>query len=50
MGEKRNAYKILVRKLEGKKPLVKPRCRWVNNTKMDHTVIGWGGMDLIDLA
>jgi hypothetical protein len=34
MGEKRNAYKILVGKPEGKRPLGKPRCRWVNNIKM----------------
>jgi hypothetical protein len=35
MGEKRNAYRILVGKPEGKKRLGKPRRRWVNNIKMD---------------
>jgi hypothetical protein len=33
-GEKRNAYRILVGKPEGKRPLGRPRCRWVNNIKM----------------
>jgi hypothetical protein len=34
-GEKRNAYRILVGKLEGKTPLGRPRRRWVDNIKMD---------------
>jgi hypothetical protein len=42
-GEKRNAYRTLVGKLEGKKPL-KPRRRWVDNIKMDLREIGWDGM------
>jgi hypothetical protein len=37
-------------KPEGKRPLGKPRCRWVDNIKMDLREIGWGGMDWIDLA
>jgi hypothetical protein len=35
MGEKRNAYKIFVGKPEGKRPLGRPRYRWVGNIKMD---------------
>jgi hypothetical protein len=50
IGAKRNAYRILVRNQEGKKPLRRPRRRWVNNIKMDLTEIGWGGMDWIDRA
>jgi hypothetical protein len=50
MREKRNAYRILVRKPEEKRALGRPRRRWVNNAKMDLTEIGWGSMDWIDLA
>jgi hypothetical protein len=50
MGEKRNAYEILVGKPEGKRPLRRPRCRWVDNIKMDIRETGWGGMDWISLA
>jgi hypothetical protein len=50
MGEKRNAYRILVGKPEGKKPLGRLRRRWVNNDKMDIRDIGWGGMDWMDLV
>jgi hypothetical protein len=39
-GDKRNAYRILVRKPEGKRPLGRPRCRCVGNIKMDHREIG----------
>jgi hypothetical protein len=39
-----------VGKLEGKRPLGRPRCRWVNNIKMDLREMGWDGMDWIDLA
>jgi hypothetical protein len=49
-GEKRNAYRILVGKPEGKRPLGRPRCRWVENIKMDLRDIGWVGMDWINLA
>jgi hypothetical protein len=42
MGVKRNACMFfLVRKLEGKTPLGRPRCRWFNNIKVDLLVIGW---------
>jgi hypothetical protein len=50
MGEKRNAYSILVGKPEGKRPRGKPRHRWVDNIKMDLREIGWDGVDGIDLA
>jgi hypothetical protein len=45
MGEKRNAYGILVRKPEGMRPLGRPRRRWEDNIKMDLSEIGWGGTE-----
>jgi hypothetical protein len=50
MGEKRNAYRILVGKPEVKKPTGRLRRRWVDNIKMNLREIGWGGVDWIDLA
>jgi hypothetical protein len=50
MGDKRNAYRILVGKPEGKRPLGRPRRRWVDNIKMDLKERGWDGVDCIDLA
>jgi hypothetical protein len=50
MGEKMNAYRIVVRKPEGKRPLGRPRRRWVDNVKIDLREIGWEIMDWIDLA
>jgi hypothetical protein len=49
-GDKRNAYRILVVKPEGKRPLGRPRLRWLDNIKMDLREIGWSDMDWIDLA
>jgi proteasome lid subunit RPN8/RPN11 len=49
-GAKRNACRILVGKPEGKKPIGRPRCRWVDNIKVNFREIGWGGMDWIDLS
>jgi hypothetical protein len=44
-GEMRNAYRILVGKPEGKRPLGRPRRRWVHNIKMDIREIGWDAVD-----
>jgi hypothetical protein len=48
--KKRYEYRILVRKPGGKKPLGKPRHRWVDNIKMYLRDIEWGGMDWTDLV
>jgi hypothetical protein len=45
---KRNAYRILVGKTEGKRLLGRPRRKLMDNAKMDLREIGWGGMDWID--
>jgi hypothetical protein len=50
MGETRNAYRILVGKPEGKRPLGRPRRRWVDNIKINLREIGWDGIDWIELA
>jgi hypothetical protein len=50
VGEKRNVYRILVGKPERRRPLGRPRRRWVYNIKMDLREIGWDGMDWIGLA
>jgi hypothetical protein len=49
MGAKRNAYRILVGKPEGKRPLGRPTSRWVDNIKIDLREIEWDYMDWIDL-
>jgi len=50
MGEGRGVYRILVGKPEGKRPLGRPRSRWVNNIKLDLSVIGIDGANWIQLA
>jgi hypothetical protein len=50
MGEKRNVYRLLVGKPEGKRPLGRPRHRWIDNIKMDLLEIGSSVVDLIGLA
>jgi hypothetical protein len=47
---RRGMHRILMGKPEGKRPLRRPRCRWVDNFKMELREIGWGVMDWIDLA
>jgi hypothetical protein len=49
-GEKRNAYRLLVGKPEGRKPLERPRRRWLDNIRMDLVEVGWGDVDWIGLA
>jgi hypothetical protein len=50
MGQKGDAYRILLGKSEGKIPLGRSRRRWVENIKVDLREIGWDSMDWIDLA
>jgi hypothetical protein len=50
MGEKRNVYRLLVGKLEGERPLGRPRCRWIDNIMMDLLGIKLSVADSIGLA
>jgi hypothetical protein len=50
MGEKRNSCTLLVGKSEGKRPLGRPRRRWMDNIRMDIGEVGWGDVDWIGLA
>jgi hypothetical protein len=50
MREKRNAYRLLVEKPEGKRPLGRPSRKWEDNIRMDLGEIGWGDVDWIGLA
>jgi hypothetical protein len=50
MGEKRNAYRLMVGKPEGKRPLGRPRRRWVDNIRIDLEEVGWGDVGWIGLA
>jgi hypothetical protein len=50
MGEKWNKYRLFLGELEGKRPLGRPRRRWMDNIRMVLGEVGWGGVDWIDLA
>jgi hypothetical protein len=50
MGAKRGAYRILVGRPEGRRPLGRRRCRWEDTIKMDLQDVGWVGMDWIELS
>jgi len=50
MGKERGVYRVLVGKPERKRPLGTPRCRWVDNIRMDLQEVGCGYMDWIGLA
>ena len=50
MGEERGAYRVLVGKPEGKRPLGRPKRRWVQNIMMDLQEVGCGYVDWIGLA
>jgi hypothetical protein len=50
MGEKRHAYRLLVGRPEGKRPLGRPRRRWVDYIRMDLGEVGWGDVDWSGLA
>jgi hypothetical protein len=50
MGERRDIYRVLVQRPEGKRLLGRPRCRWEDNVKMDLQEVGYGCMDWIELA
>jgi hypothetical protein len=50
MGEKRNVYMLLIGKPEGKRPLGRPRCRWMDNIKMDILERGLNVVDWIGLS
>jgi hypothetical protein len=49
-GEKRDAYRLKMGKPEGKRPLGRPRRRWVDNIRMDLVEVGWSDVDWIGLA
>jgi hypothetical protein len=50
MGERRGAYRLLVEKSEGRRPLGRPKYRWENNIKIDLQEVEWRGINLIDLV
>jgi hypothetical protein len=50
MGETKNSYRLLVAKTEGRRPLGRPRRRWLDNIRMDLVELGWGDVDWIGLT
>jgi hypothetical protein len=50
MGQKWNVYRLIVGKPKGKRPLGSPRCRWVDNIRMDFRDVGWSDVDRIGLS
>jgi hypothetical protein len=50
MGEKRSVYRLLVGKPGGRRPLGRPRCKWVDNIRIDLGEVGWGDVNWIGLA
>jgi hypothetical protein len=50
MGEGRGAYRVLVVRPDGRRPLGRPRRRWEDNIKLDLPEVRWGGMDWIDMV
>jgi hypothetical protein len=50
MGERRDVYRVLVGKPEGKRPHGRSRRRWEDNSNMDIQELGWGSMDWIELT
>ncbi|KAJ4448585.1 hypothetical protein ANN_10604 [Periplaneta americana] len=50
MGESKNAYRVLVERPEGKRPLGRPRRRWEGNIKMDFREVGYDGREWINLG
>jgi len=50
MGEERGVYRVSLGRPEGRRPLERPRCRWVDNIRIDLQEVGCGCMDWIGLA
>jgi hypothetical protein len=50
MGEKRNVYRLFVGKPEGRRPLGRPKLRWLDSIRMDIVEVGWGEVDWVGLA
>jgi hypothetical protein len=50
MGQRRDVYRVLMGRPDGRRPFGRPRRRWENNFKMDLQELGCGGMDWIGLA